>query len=53
MPRKLSNPKTAALLAATTTFAACIGVTVSRVDHANQYNPFEAAAAGELPLPAT
>ncbi|MEK9831995.1 MAG: hypothetical protein VW453_05310 [Rhodospirillaceae bacterium] len=46
MSRKLLNPKIAALLAATAALAACTGVTVSRVDHANQYNPFEAAAAG-------
>ncbi|MGB0626116.1 MAG: hypothetical protein ACPGQ5_06060 [Alphaproteobacteria bacterium] len=46
MSRKLLNPKIAALLAATAALAACTGVTVSRVDHAIQYNPFEAAAAG-------
>ena len=46
MSRKLLNPKIAALLEATAALAACTGVTVSRVDRANQYNPFEAAAAG-------
>ena len=40
-PAKL--PLTAIALAALT---ACTGVTVSRVDHAVQYNPLEASAAG-------
>ncbi|MEP4380779.1 MAG: hypothetical protein ABJ215_12685 [Alphaproteobacteria bacterium] len=47
MPSKprfpINIPLTAAALAVLT---ACTGVTVSRVDHANQYSPFEATAAG-------
>lgn len=48
MPRTPRNPHVAALLPllAATALAACTGVTVSRVDHAVQYDALEAGAAG-------